>query len=182
MKRRQSSSCHGRATHCTATGRPSAPVTACKQTQKPLSLQPACRVQSAASPCWPRVELQLSYVCLKPDGHSNGRKFDLIHRQPVCSSVQLKTIWPLIDWLVEVMNILRSCIQKQVQTTNMVTLILRCYFVTQSTGTEMIQYLLELRYTVGLYWHNCYVFQSLYSSSRWFIFLTSLKNPSKISW
>ena len=33
MKRRQSSSCQGRATHCTATGSPSPPVTACKHTQ-----------------------------------------------------------------------------------------------------------------------------------------------------
>ena len=35
MRRRQSSSCHGRATHCTATGRPSPPDTAWAQTHTP---------------------------------------------------------------------------------------------------------------------------------------------------
>lgn len=39
MKRRQSSSCHGRATHCTPTGRPSPPDTAWTQTQDPVSYQ-----------------------------------------------------------------------------------------------------------------------------------------------
>lgn len=43
MKRRQSSSCHGRATHCTATGRPSPPDTACQQTQDPVSQQSVTR-------------------------------------------------------------------------------------------------------------------------------------------
>lgn len=39
MKRRQSSSCHGRATHCTATGRPSPPATAWAQTKEPAVSQ-----------------------------------------------------------------------------------------------------------------------------------------------
>lgn len=51
MKRRQSSSCHGRATHCTATGSPSAPDTACtKEKSRQLSQQ-----RSSVSTCWPTV-------------------------------------------------------------------------------------------------------------------------------
>lgn len=70
MKRRQSSSCHGSATHCTATGRPWLPLTAwTQQTHSCQANTPVCchllaKPGSSAGAPWTKLLLYQKHVWL----------------------------------------------------------------------------------------------------------------------